>query len=104
LGAVPDDIAACFAEEPGAVLQVACADSAEAWSVLERHGLVTRGHDPSDRRRALDFEEFFDTELGPHLRLAWFHELLTEPVYSAAAYRAMPFDEFQAIVGSAAEP
>ena len=40
--------------------------------------------DPSARRRALDLEEFFDTELGPHIRLAWFHELLTEPSYVAS--------------------
>jgi phosphoribosylformylglycinamidine synthase len=45
LGAAPDDIAACFAEELGAVLQVACADSVEAWSVLERHGLAAMTRD-----------------------------------------------------------
>jgi phosphoribosylformylglycinamidine synthase len=45
LGAVPDDIAACFAEEPGAVLQVACAGAAEAWGVLERHGLAAMARD-----------------------------------------------------------
>jgi glutathione S-transferase len=30
--------------------------------------------DPDERRRALDLEEFFDEELGPHLRLLAFHE------------------------------
>ena len=45
LGAVPDDIAACFAEEPGAVLQIAAARSAEVRSVLERHGLAAMTRD-----------------------------------------------------------
>jgi len=31
--------------------------------------------DPDERRRALELEDFFDEELGPHLRLLAFHEL-----------------------------
>lgn len=31
--------------------------------------------DPGERRRALELEEFFDEELGPHIRLLAFHEL-----------------------------
>jgi phosphoribosylformylglycinamidine synthase len=40
LGTAPDPIAACFAEELGAVLQVPAARVAEARSVLARHGLA----------------------------------------------------------------
>ncbi len=32
-----------------------------------------------DRRRALELEEFFDEELGPHIRRAVYHELLPHP-------------------------
>ena len=35
--------------------------------------------DPEDRRRALDLEEFFDEELGPHARLLAFHEAIKDP-------------------------
>jgi glutathione S-transferase len=31
--------------------------------------------DPEQRRRALELEDFFDEELGPHIRLLAFHEL-----------------------------
>ena len=31
--------------------------------------------DPEQRRRALELEDFFDEELGPHMRLLAFHEL-----------------------------
>ena len=31
--------------------------------------------DPEERRRALGLEEYFDEELGPHIRLLAFHEL-----------------------------
>ena len=53
------------------------------------------------RRRALDLEEFFDEELGPHLRRVWFYEVLPDAAYTAsqlsvgfsgasrAVYRAM---------------
>ena len=35
--------------------------------------------DPTQRRRALELEEFFDEELGPHIRRAVYHELLPHP-------------------------
>jgi glutathione S-transferase len=35
--------------------------------------------DPAQRRRALQLEEFFDEELGPHIRRAFYHELLPQP-------------------------
>ena len=39
LGAVRDPVAACFAEEPGAIVQVGEAQLADALAVFERHGL-----------------------------------------------------------------
>ena len=35
--------------------------------------------DAKQRRRALELEEFFDEELGPHIRRAFYHELLPHP-------------------------
>jgi glutathione S-transferase len=35
--------------------------------------------DPAQRRRALELEEFFDEQLGPHIRRAFYHELLPHP-------------------------
>jgi glutathione S-transferase len=35
--------------------------------------------DPDERRRALELEEFFDEELGPHARLLAFHEATKDP-------------------------
>jgi glutathione S-transferase len=35
--------------------------------------------DADERRRALDLEEYFDEELGPHMRLLAFHELRNDP-------------------------
>jgi glutathione S-transferase len=35
--------------------------------------------DPAQRRRALELEEFFDEELGPHIRRAFYFELLAHP-------------------------
>jgi len=35
--------------------------------------------DRARRRRALQLEEFFDEELGPHIRRAFYHELLPHP-------------------------
>jgi glutathione S-transferase len=35
--------------------------------------------DPDERRRALELEEFFDEELGPHSRLLAFHEATKDP-------------------------
>jgi phosphoribosylformylglycinamidine synthase len=42
---VQDPVAACFAEEPGAVLQVPCARLAEALALFERHGLTAHTRD-----------------------------------------------------------
>jgi glutathione S-transferase len=35
--------------------------------------------DPEQRRRALELEDFFDEELGPHMRLLAFHEMRKDP-------------------------
>jgi glutathione S-transferase len=35
--------------------------------------------DPADRRRALELEDFFDEELGPHLRLLVLEHMLPDP-------------------------
>jgi glutathione S-transferase len=35
--------------------------------------------DPGQRQRALELEEFFDEELGPHIRQLAFHELANDP-------------------------
>ena len=35
--------------------------------------------DAEQRRRALELEDFFDEELGPHVRLLGFHELRNDP-------------------------
>ena len=42
--------------------------------------------DAADRHRALALEDFFDEELGPHVRRALFHELLPETEFAAAAF------------------
>jgi glutathione S-transferase len=35
--------------------------------------------DEAQRRRALELEDFFDEQLGPHIRRAFYHELLPRP-------------------------
>jgi glutathione S-transferase len=35
--------------------------------------------DEAQRRRALELEDFFDEELGPHIRRAFYHEMLPRP-------------------------
>jgi glutathione S-transferase len=40
--------------------------------------------DPAARRRALELEDWFDTELGPHIRRALFHTLLPDRERSVA--------------------
>jgi len=42
--------------------------------------------DAADRRRALALEDFFDEQVGPHVRRALFHELLPETEFAAAAF------------------
>jgi glutathione S-transferase len=50
--------------------------------------------DPQERRRALDLEDFFDEELGPHIRIAVFHELTKEPeLFSSVAAPNRPRHE-----------
>jgi glutathione S-transferase len=44
--------------------------------------------DPEDRRHALELEEFFDEELGPHIRRAAFAEVTRDP--EAFAWVAAP--------------
>ena len=41
--------------------------------------------DPEERRRALELEDWFDEELGPHIRLLVFHEATQEPELMAEA-------------------
>ncbi|HEX5712373.1 MAG TPA: glutathione S-transferase family protein [Solirubrobacterales bacterium] len=47
--------------------------------------------DPAQRQRALELEDFFDEELGPHARLLPFHELTNEPeMFAEVAAAAVP--------------
>jgi glutathione S-transferase len=47
--------------------------------------------DPEQLRRALELEDFFDEELGPHARLLPFHELTNEPaMFAEVASAAVP--------------
>jgi glutathione S-transferase len=47
--------------------------------------------DPADRERALELEDFFDEELGPHIRLLAWHELMEDhPRAEAVAVQSMP--------------
>jgi glutathione S-transferase len=48
--------------------------------------------DPEQRRRALELEDFFDEELGPHMRLLAFHELGKDP------------ERFEAVIARSAPP
>jgi glutathione S-transferase len=41
--------------------------------------------DPALRERALALEEFFDTQLGPHIRRAFFYDLLPHSDWAASA-------------------
>jgi len=47
--------------------------------------------DPEQRRRALALEDYFDEELGPHIRLLVFYELINEPeIFAQVASEAVP--------------
>lgn len=47
--------------------------------------------DPEQRRRALELEDFFDEELGPHARQLVFYELIQEPaMFAEVASEAVP--------------
>jgi len=59
--------------------------------------------DPKERARALELEEFFDEQLGPHTRLLSFFELMQEPdVFAevAAASVPGPFGRVKPLVGA----
>jgi len=59
----------------------AIGDSTEIIAALERRfpDPPLYPDDPDELRRALELEEFFDEELGPHLRLYAFHEATKDP-------------------------
>jgi glutathione S-transferase len=42
--------------------------------------------DPADRKRALELEDFFDEELGPHTRLLFLHHALPDPKLVLGAF------------------
>jgi len=58
---------------------------------------------PQERRRALELEDWFDEELGPHIRLLVFHEALKEPEQFAEVAARMapaPMARFKAGAGA----
>jgi glutathione S-transferase len=58
---------------------------------------------PEDRSRALELEDYFDEELGPHARLLPFHELIQEPelfAEVAAASVPGPLGKVRPVVGA----
>jgi glutathione S-transferase len=65
---------------------VAIADSTRIIEALERRHpeppLYPRRDE--DRVRALALEEFFDEELGPHLRRTWFYEVMPDADFTVA--------------------
>jgi glutathione S-transferase len=59
--------------------------------------------DPEQRARALELEDFFDEELGPHIRLLVFHALMSEPetfARVAALNASGPLGEFKSFAGA----
>lgn len=47
--------------------------------------------DAEERARALELEEWFDEQLGPHTRFLTFHELIKEPeIFAEVAAQAVP--------------
>jgi glutathione S-transferase len=59
--------------------------------------------DPEQRHRALELEEFFDEELGPHIRRVVFHDMLGEPaIFDEIAARVVPgrLGEAERLVGT----
>jgi glutathione S-transferase len=59
--------------------------------------------DPEERRRALELEDFFDEQLGPHARLLAFHELIRAPdlfAEVAAEQVPAPLGRFKPLVGA----
>jgi glutathione S-transferase len=71
----------------------AIGDSSEIIAVLEERypEPALYPSDPEQRRRALELEDFFDEELGSHLRLLAFHELGKDPErFKAVIARTTP--------------
>ena len=64
----------------------AIADSTAIIAALERRhpDPPLYPEDPAERERALELEEFFDEELGPHVRGLAFHEMRKDPAAIAA--------------------
>src|SRR5580765_6079756 len=62
------------------------ADSTRIIATLETYRPDPRLYpsDEADRRRALELEDFFDEQLGPHIRRAFFHVLLPHTDYIAS--------------------
>jgi glutathione S-transferase len=59
--------------------------------------------DPELRRRALELEDFFDEELGPHARHLAFYELINDPaIFDEVAARAVPapMNRYPSMVGA----
>src|SRR5262245_12530678 len=61
-------------------------DSTRIIAALERYrpDPALYPSDEAARRRGLELEDFFDEELGPHIRRGIFHLLLPDTDYSAA--------------------
>ena len=71
----------------------AIADSTTAIAALEERypERPLYPEDPEQRRRALELEDFFDEELGPHARLLAFHYLIGEPdLFAEIAVQSVP--------------
>lgn len=64
----------------------AIADSTRIIDALERWRPNPPLHpaEPSDRARAMALEEFFDEELGPHVRRTWFYEVMPDADFTVA--------------------
>ncbi len=64
----------------------AVADSTRIIETLERRHPETPLYprDPTLRRRALELEDFFDEELGPHVRRTVFHSVLPDGPFTAS--------------------
>ena len=64
----------------------AIADSTRIIEALERWRPDPPLHpsDPSERARATALEEFFDEELGPYARRAWFYEVMPDADFTVA--------------------
>jgi glutathione S-transferase len=63
-------------------------DSTEIIAILERDHPDPPLYpaDPGERRRALELEEFFDEELGPHVRLLVVDRMLPDPQLMLSAF------------------